>query len=195
MNDRPGNFGRKRPLGGALGDGTARCAAPGCALAGEFRAPRQPHEPGSGRWKYLCLDHVRQFNASYDFFDGMDQEAIYAARHPASGWADRTAWADGAAATPRWQDFTDPLDAIGARYRSAEGRGPPGAQPRDTADSRAYKALGLDPGADARAIRRAYAEKLRRYHPDRNGGDRRHEKALQQVISAYTHLRKMTARG
>ena len=46
--------------------------------------------------------------------------------------------------------------------------------------------LGLGVDADRRALRQRYAELVRRYHPDRNGGDRSHEKALQAVIEAYT---------
>jgi curved DNA-binding protein CbpA len=39
-------------------------------------------------------------------------------------------------------------------------------------------------------VRSAYSRLVRKYHPDKNGGDRAHEKALQEVIAAYTHLRK-----
>ena len=44
--------------------------------------------------------------------------------------------------------------------------------------------------ADRRAIRKRYAELVHKYHPDRNGGDRSYEKALQRTVSAYTQLRK-----
>ena len=92
---------------------------------------------------------------------------------------------------PRWADFIDPLDAIGARFR----RGRSAARARQ--DGRALSAgdrkhlavLGLDVDADRRALRTRYAELVRRYHPDRNGGDRSHEKALQAVIEAYTALK------
>ncbi len=52
------------------------------------------------------------------------------------------------------------------------------------------KHLGLSHDADRKAIRSAYSHLVRKYHPDKNGGDRSHEKALQDVIAAYTHLRK-----
>jgi curved DNA-binding protein CbpA len=38
-------------------------------------------------------------------------------------------------------------------------------------------------------VRQAYSTLVRRYHPDRNGGNRRYEKALQAVIAAYAHLK------
>lgn len=195
MSTRQGQDRRSRRFHGATGDGGQACAHGDCPHPGEFRAPRRADEQGDGRWKYLCLDHVRQFNAGYNFFEGMDDEQIRAAQHPISGWADRTTWADGRPATPRWQDFSDPMDALGARFHDLKGKVRPDGKPLSDADSRALKVLGLDHKADRKTIRRAYSEKLRRYHPDRNGGDRTHEKALQQVISAYTHLRKNTAFG
>ena len=47
------------------------CAAPGCGEAGEFRAPGgEGHGfDGPGEWRWLCLDHVREFNAGYDWFE------------------------------------------------------------------------------------------------------------------------------
>ena len=49
----------------------ARCAVPGCGAPGEFKAPLQPANfDGPGAWRFLCLDHVREHNAKYNFFDG-----------------------------------------------------------------------------------------------------------------------------
>ena len=53
--------------------------------------------------------------------------------------------------------------------------------------------LGLDVDCDRRALRRRYAELLRRFHPDRTGGDRTYETALQDVIAAYTQLKSAPA--
>ncbi|HEX8526803.1 J domain-containing protein, partial [Allosphingosinicella sp.] len=53
--------------------------------------------------------------------------------------------------------------------------------------------LGLGADCDRRRLRERYSELVRRYHPDRNGGDRSHEKALQAVIEAYTQLKSRPA--
>jgi curved DNA-binding protein CbpA len=58
------------------------------------------------------------------------------------------------------------------------------------ADREAMHVLGLSHDADRPALRRRYSELVRRYHPDRNGGDRSHEQRLQNVVDAYQHLRK-----
>jgi curved DNA-binding protein CbpA len=42
-------------------------------------------------------------------------------------------------------------------------------------------------------VRKRYSELVRRFHPDRNGGDRSHERQLAQVIAAWQSLRKARA--
>lgn len=176
------------------------CAIEGCTEAGEFRAP-PPEGPASHaegpRWRWLCLDHVREFNSGYNFFTGMSPDEIEAAQRPFSGWERETRAfaANGATPPPKWQDFHDPLDAIGAKFRERmkEAKARADGKPLSSDDRSALKILGLTPDADRKALRQRYTELARRFHPDHNGGDRSHEKALQEVISAYTHLRKAPA--
>jgi hypothetical protein len=181
-----------------------RCEAAGCESAGEFRAPgeRAPGFDGPGDWRWLCLDHVREFNSGYDWFAGMTPEEILEAQSPIAGWrSDTRAFrADaGAGGVPRWADFDDPLDAIGARAqdirRRAEARQATQAQavrfsPRER---EALGVMGLGPQTDRHELRKQYSVLVRRYHPDRNGGDRTHERKLQLVVEAYQLLRKAAA--
>jgi DnaJ-domain-containing protein 1 len=176
-----------------------RCAVPGCPEAGEFRAPMGDGAGQSDRphgWQWLCLTHVREFNAKYNFFDGMSREEIEDAQMPYAGWERETRAfraTAGVDSPPRWADFHDPLDAIQARFRSRIPRERPGGRPLSGADRAALKTLGLAEDADRRALRAAYSALVRQYHPDRNGGDRRHEKKLQAVVEAYQHLRTAPA--
>ena len=179
------------------------CAVEGCPEPGEFRAP--PLENGRSsqdgpRWRWLCLEHVRQFNQGYNFFTGMSPEEIAAAQRPYAGWERETrAFSSNAASPPpKWSDFQDPLDAIGARFRERVAKARADNQMRQDGkflsneDRRALSVMGLPIDADRRALRTRYTELLRRYHPDHNGGDRSHEGALQGVIEAYGHLKKAT---
>ena len=43
--------------------------------------------------------------------------------------------------------------------------------------------------ADRKALRTRYSQLVRRYHPDRNGGDRSMESKLQAVVEAYNLLK------
>ena len=176
------------------------CAAPGCDEAGEFRAPPADGQAiGSEgpRWRWFCLDHVKEFNQGYNFFSGMSPDEIEAAQRPFAGWERETRAfsTNGTTPPPKWQDFTDPIDAIGAKFRERmkDAKARVDGKPLSGDDRQALKVLGLATDADRKALRQRYTQLARRYHPDHNGGDRSHEKALQEVISAYTHLRKAPA--
>lgn len=59
---------------------------------------------------------------------------------------------------------------------------PPGAA------SDHWQILGLSPGADAAALKRAFREQARRWHPDLNGNDPVAEERFKQVNEAYAVL-------
>lgn len=178
------------------------CQWPGCEEAGEFRAPggRPSGFDGPGDFRWFCLEHVRQFNSGYDYFDGMSAEEIFDAQSPLHAWAgaSRAFRPDaGVDDVPRWADFSDPLEAISRRarahvrerrqhMRSEAGRFTP-------AEQRAAGTLGLGADADRKELRRRYTDLVRRFHPDHNGGDRSHEERLRQVVEAYQLLRKAAA--
>ena len=171
-----------------------RCSVRGCREPGEFRAPLTPGNfDGPGRWRWLCLDHVREHNAKYNFFEGMTPDEIEAAQSPIAGWdrATRLFSVPGADPGPAWADFKDPLDAISARFRPGVARR---EMSRFSSDERqALGTLGLREDTDLHAVRKRYSELVRRYHPDRNGGDRSHEQKLGQVIAAWQSLRRARA--
>jgi len=174
------------------------CAHPGCAEPGEFRAPvpegRRNSFNGPGEWQWLCLDHVRAFNNGYNFFEGMSPDEIEEAQRPYAGW-DRETRAFSAAPHmgPRWSDFADPLDAISARFRESVPQERGDGKPLSGENRKDLKLLGLETDATRKDLRQRYADLVRRYHPDRNGGDRSHEKRLGEVIAAYTRLKRAPA--
>jgi hypothetical protein len=180
------------------------CDAEGCKEAGEFRAPgsRAHGFDGPGEWRWFCLDHVREFNSAYDWFEGMSADEIFEAQSPVAGWRSDTrafradAGIDG---MPRWADFEDPLDAIGVRAsdirrRAQQNQARNREFTRFTPQEReALNAMGLGGDTDRTALRRRYSQLVRKYHPDRNGGDRSHEGKLGRVVEAYQILRKSSA--
>jgi hypothetical protein len=172
----------------------AKCAVPGCDAPGEYKAPLQSANfDGPGEWRFLCLDHVREHNAKYNFFEGMSTDEITRAQHPLAGWdrPSRRFAANGADPPPRWSDFADPLDAIGARFAHVREAGKP--QRFNKAERQALSVLGLGEDADRHSLRQTYSTLVRRYHPDKNGGDRSQEVRLGAVIEAYQLLRKSAA--
>lgn len=193
---------------GRVASGDRRCERPGCVEAGEFRAPGHQlagfNGPGDYRW--FCLDHVREFNAGYDWFKGMTPDEILRAQSPVAGWETHTrAFRPDAGidAAPRWADFADPLEAISARAKARKASMAQEAHAaREAArlgigpeERKAMEVLGLAFDADRKALRARYSQLVRKYHPDRNGGDRTHEGQLQQVVEAYQLLKSSTRFG
>jgi hypothetical protein len=169
----------------------APCSEPGCRQPGEFRAPLTPGGfDGPGSWRWFCLDHVREFNARYNFFNGMSSEEITAAQTPYGGWDRETrAFAGTPDHPPRWADFHDPLEAISARFAATRPPERKDGKDLSSEDRSALKELGLAIDATRHDLRSRYAERVRRFHPDRNGGDRTHEAALGRTIAAYNQLK------
>ena len=174
----------------------ARCAVPGCTAPGEYKAPLQPANfDGPGAWRFLCLDHVREHNARYNFFEGMSTDEITRAQHPLAGWdrPSRRFAANGADPPPKWSDFSDPLEAISGRFGHIRERTGQQSSRFSKPERRALSVLGLGEDADRNQLRKRYSGLVRRYHPDKNGGDRSHERKLGEVIEAYQLLRKAPA--
>ncbi|MDQ2893562.1 MAG: J domain-containing protein [Pseudomonadota bacterium] len=171
--------------------------APDCTEPGEFRAPPLEGASSGGlpNFRWFCLDHVRAFNARYNYFNGMTADEIHHAQRPLAGWERETrAFATaGGDRAPRWSDFNDPLDAIAARFRREVAPERTDGKPLSGQDRDSLRVLGLAANADRAALRKRYSELVRRYHPDRNGGDRSHETMLQKVIAAYQQLRQAPA--
>lgn len=160
------------------------CAHPGCTEPGEYRAPQAgPGErlrPGQSRWQYLCLEHVRAFNARWNFFEGMTEAEIREAQSPFPRRDDAPEFARRAA------DF-DPHDPLGVlRWKVAAERR--GGAPLSAADRQALAVLGLPETATMADVKAKFRQLARRYHPDANAGSRHLEGRFQRLTAAYAQL-------
>ncbi|MBM1173160.1 J domain-containing protein [Microvirga arabica] len=177
------------------------CEHPACKAAGEYRAPKGRDREGQ-YWRF-CLQHVREYNASYNYFAGMSDTAV-AAFQKDSIIGHRPTWAmgvntsgqgdgQGAKAEPREWEYVDPLGVLrGEDFTRARTRraSPEPKRPRYTgAVRRALDILGLDEAADGPAIKAQYKSLVKRFHPDANGGDRSFEERLRDIIKAHDTLK------
>lgn len=174
----------------------ARCDAPGCTAAGEFPAPMGRDR--EGEYFCFCLEHVREYNASYNYFNGMSQEALARYQRDAAV-GHRPTWTvnqvESARSPRRGSDdpsrFSDPFDMFGHRAGSAAPQPEPQRPRYGIAARKALDQLGLDETADAETIRSRYKNLVKRLHPDANGGDRSLEDKLREIIRAYNYLKSV----
>jgi len=163
------------------------CSHPCCQAEGLYRAPKGRER--EGEYFSFCKDHVRAYNASYDYFRGMDDELIAKFRQ-ADAIGHRPTWKLGARAAASHVDETVFAEARAARRRGVRGRGQPEAPPRYNALAlKALMTLELDGEATQAKIKARYKDLVKRHHPDANGGDRSSEDKLREIIQAYNYLR------
>ena len=171
-----------------------RCAVPGCREPGEFKAPlaagqfRRPRRlafpvPRACPRAQCEVQFLRRNEPRRDFRGAV-------ALWPAGSAQRAPSLIPAPIPAPAWSDFADPLDAISGRFRRPRQ---PETSRFTRAEQRALSILGLGEDADLKSVRSSYSKLVRRFHPDRNGGDRSHEGRLREVIEAYQTLRKAAA--
>jgi len=182
------------------------CDWPGCGGPATHRAPKGRLREGE-YWRF-CLDHVREYNQSYNFFAGMSDDAIARYQKEAvtghrptwkigvNGRKDGVAGADAAGLGPPFAGATDPFGVFqefgsASRWRSAADRLTPESRTIRNAERKAFDTLGLEAGANAVEIKARYKLLVKRHHPDANGGDRSCEDRLREIIQAYNYLKSV----
>jgi hypothetical protein len=171
------------------------CQWQGCGRAGGYRAPKGRMR--EGEYYDFCLDHVREYNKSYNYFAGMADDDI-AAYQRSSSTGHRPTWAmgagqDGTSANPQgngWSaTFTDPFGFFAGSFdQRSEGPVPP-RRPLRNLERRSFAALDLEGSESGTEIKARYKTLVKRFHPDANGGDRSLEDELRQIIQAYHYLK------
>lgn len=191
-------------MSGAMESSARACDKPGCDRVGKFRAPKSPETLDEFWW--FCLDHVREYNQRWNFFEGhsdAELERQFAADRvwgrptrplreavegPGTG---STSHAEGRA----WQrfGFDDPLEVLGDKATLN-----PGAErAREVRPSRRLppterRALEILDASDAQTrseIRRQYKALVKDLHPDMNGGRRDDEARLAEVVWAWEQIK------
>ncbi len=174
-----------------------KCAWPGCKERATHKAPIGRHKDGAYRW--YCLDHVREYNRGYNYFDGMSDDEVAAFQaesvtgHRPTWELGERSWAHGTEGKNGSSNgFEDPYEILEGMKAGAgahaEDQRPRRRAPRN-AERRALSVLGADIDSSPEDIKARYKQLVKRHHPDANGGDRASEDRLREVIQAYDYLK------
>ena len=190
---------RINPDGPAVGvSQTPTCEWQGCHQPGGYRAPKGRHH--EGKYHNFCLDHVREYNKSYNYFAGMGDDDI-AAYQRSAATGHRPTWTIGVNPPPgaaeatekarNWADtLNDPFGLFGdSTFRKTAADPAPERRPLKNLERRSFAALDLDGHETGVEIKARYKGLVKRLHPDANGGDRSSEDRLRQIIQAYHYLK------
>jgi DnaJ domain len=180
------------------------CQWKGCTAPGRHKAPRGRGR--DGQYYLFCLDHVRQYNASYNYFDGMQDSEVQEFQKDALT-GHRPTWKVGANAPPNGDGKTkEKPPADGARplgwrtvdphgffaWRARAARETPVENRRQLKplEKKSLQALNLSGSATRVEIKARFKELVKIHHPDTNGGDQRSGDKLREIIQAYNYLKQ-----
>lgn len=188
-------------------DGLRLCDSPGCTEHGKFRAPRSRDDLNNYYW--FCMDHVRAYNAGWNFYAGLNPAEIERQIRSDTTWW-RPTWPLGAQSGRRRAGrINDPMVDFGMfahedwdheRTRPDYANGVNGAKqngngwrPRPgSEEAEALTLLDLYAPVTRDDVKIRYKELVKKYHPDANGGNRDAEERLKLINRAYSILRANT---
>ena len=159
------------------------CDYGGCNEHGEFLAKTK-----SSVKFFYCLNHIKDFNKNYNFFEGMSEEEVIdyqisaiighrptwkSGTNPQANYFSKFAKNDGSA-------FDDPFDLFEKEKTSKYER--QSKIKKGKISEKAYKLLDFNSVSNKSDIRKKFKEVVKSLHPDTNGGDNSQEDLLKEVI-------------
>ena len=158
------------------------CDHAGCEGDGMYRAPRTKGNLMDYHW--FCLEHVREYNRSWNYCAGMTEEEIENEIRRSTVW-DR----------PTWRIGSNPIYEEQLRHKVYENGGFYAFNPEDrepvTEEGKALKVLGLGENTPFAIAKQKYRELAKLWHPDRNRDDPTAEDKLKKIIAAFNVLKRM----
>ena len=159
-----------------------------CREAGKFKAPAE--KDNSKNFKWLCEEHIKLFNKSWNYFDGMSQEEIEKFVKSDITWH-RPTQKFGSA-----DNFFNILwnNALSDKFKIFRERGN-GSSNIDVykklceKDKDAFRIMGLEFNADWTTIQKKFKSLVKKFHPDKHSGDKQYEDKLKKITLAYSHLK------
>ncbi len=170
------------------------CQWAGCEKPGTHKAPAGRDR--EGQYLHFCIDHVREYNKNYNYFSGLgDDEIAKFQKDALTGnrptWKMGTQRMDANATAPVFSDMKSG-SARSMRMRDPNWRANaaiPLVRKLKPLEAKAMSTLGLKASATAEDIKTQYKARVKKHHPDANGGDRASEERFREVVQAYQLLK------
>ncbi len=162
---------------------------PGCTEMAEHRAPKNRDLED---YYWFCMDHVRDYNKAWNYFDGMSDaeveeqmlRSLYGDR-PTRRY-DMEGAAEEILKKRAWQTYHFTEESP-KNYQNGKN----GFQQKDyqTPEFEALAIMGLEPPVTLLTIKDRYKLLVKKHHPDLNQGCAKSEELLKSINMAYTILK------
>ena len=186
-----------------LKPGEKPCDFPDCSKAATARAPKSRERLND--FYDFCQTHAAEYNKSWNFYAGMNEAQVRAAKENEAMTGGRPTWdmkasknsreaaafaaKMGTSNTTGAGSMHDSFGLFGRRVNEQASK-PEDSLRLGKLEQQALTDLDLDFRTDKAAVKSRYHELLKRFHPDHNQGDRSAEAKLQRVIKASKTLKK-----
>jgi len=161
------------------------CEWPKCKKIGVYRAPIE--KDNSKKFKLLCLEHIKVFNKSWNYFADMKEEEVENFIKSDLTWHKPTKSFGSSENFFRilWVNALDDKpgilkDSILKNLKKSK---------LSDKDRDALKILGLKNDTNWSDIQKKFKMLVKKYHPDKNQGSRKYEDILKKITLAYSQLR------
>jgi DnaJ-domain-containing protein 1 len=170
------------------------CEWPNCRLKADYRAPLTRERLRDYRW--FCLDHVREYNKRWNYFEGMTDEEVEADLRRDTVWQ-RPSWPIGDreegpvnGPKPGAGPFGIDPEYFSDSFGFFEDKATHAGSPAPDGQTRAALAIfGLHMPINAEMLKGRYKELVKKHHPDTNGGTKSAEEKFKEIREAYETLR------
>ena len=134
------------------------CEFLNCKKEGIYPAPRSREDITN--YKYYCIEHIRDFNKSWNFFEGLTEEQFENEVRKSSTW-DRPSWKFGTSNYNK--KMYDPLNILS----DIEDKKVLKKEVNSKLLS-SWKLLELNPTANIEEVKKQYKLLAKKWHPDKN---------------------------
>ena len=156
-----------------------------CNKIGMYKAPVE--KDNSKKFRLLCLEHIKEFNKSWNYFADMNNEEIENFVKSDLTWHKPTKSFGSSENFFRilWLNALDDKTGIfnNSDFRRFEKTN------LTVKDKEAFKILGLKSDTNWSDIQKKFKILVKKYHPDKNRGSKKFEDILKKITLAYSQLR------
>ena len=155
------------------------CDYPDCEQEGTCRAPK---DRTLSEYYMFCPHHAKIYNENWDYCADMTPEEI-----------EENLRADVTWQRPTWSfsgkyNIKDPLNIL--KGFDFGGVADTAAASFDEKEKEALGVLNLPYPIDFEKVKNRYRELAKKYHPDRNNGNKEMEKMFKKIAQSYAYLQK-----
>ena len=157
-----------------------------CLEEGSYKAPVE--KDNSKKYRILCLNHVKEFNKNWNYFEGMNDEQVYEFIKSDMTWHKSTqsfASSDNFFKILWNNALKDDLN----KYRINDQLNRMNRFNFNHNDVKAFSILGLSIGIHWKKVQEKFKKLVKKYHPDMNAGNKKYEDKLKVITLAYTQLK------